>query len=207
LDIEKAKKYATVINSSAKNYLNLLDNLLTWAKTQTEEIKYTCKNLDLKPIVEESLMILYPAASHKKIELINSLSDNIVACADRNMLQTIIRNLVQNAIKFTDSGGRVEINAVALQDHIEISVSDNGVGITEEDKQKLFGSDLNFSMQGTENEGGSGLGLMLCKEFVEKHGGIIWVESQAGTGSKFVFTLPKSTKNSKQDQDKWSEPQ
>jgi two-component system, sensor histidine kinase and response regulator len=193
-DIEKAKKYADVINSSTKNYLNLVDNLLTWAKTQTEEIKYTCKNLDLKPIVEESLMVLYPAASLKKIELIISVSDDIVACADQNMLQTIIRNLVQNAIKFTCSGGKVDINAVSNQNHIEISVTDNGIGINEENQKKLFGADLNFSMNGTENEGGTGLGLILYKEFVEKHCGKIWVESQAGTGSKFVFTLPKSTK-------------
>jgi len=196
-DIEKAKKYAAVINISARNNLNLVDNLLTWAKTQAEEIKYKPENLDLKPIVEESLMVLYPTASHKEIKLINSVSDDIVVCADPDMLKTILRNLVQNAIKFTESNGKIDINAVSNPDHIEISVTDNGVGITEENQQKLFGTDLNFSMQGTENESGTGLGLMLCKEFVEKHGGKIWVESQVGKGSKFLFTLPVSAKNSK----------
>ena len=196
-EIEKAKKYAAVINTSAKDNLNLVENLLTWAKTQIEEIKYTPENIELKLIVEESLKVLNTSASLKKIKLINSISDDIVTSADPDMLQTIMRNLVQNAIKFTDSGGMVEINAVSNPDHIEISVTDNGVGITEENQKKLFGADLNFSMNGTENEGGTGLGLMLCMEFVQKHGGKIWVESQAGKGSKFLFTLPVCIENSR----------
>ncbi|MFN2380139.1 MAG: ATP-binding protein, partial [Bacteroidales bacterium] len=194
-DIEKAKKYAAVINTSAKNNLVLVDNLLTWAKTQTGQIEFEPENLELKPIVEESLMVLNTSASLKEIKLINSVSGDIVACADQNMLKTILRNLVQNAIKFTESNGKIVINAVSNPDHIEISVTDNGVGITEENQKKLFGADLNFSMQGTENESGTGLGLMLCMEFVEKHGGKIWVESQVGKGSKFLFTLPVATKN------------
>jgi PAS domain S-box-containing protein len=193
-DIEKTKKFATIINTSAKNNIHLLDNLLTWGKTQMEQIEFKPKNLVLQAIGEETLLVLNSSASLKNIKLISSLSDNIVAYADQEMLSLILRNLIQNAIKFTHSGGEVGISAVSKQDHIEISVTDNGIGITKENKKKLFGADVNFTMNGTENESGSGLGLMLCKEFVEKHGGKIWVESAVRKGSKFVFTLPVFSK-------------
>jgi PAS domain S-box-containing protein len=189
-DIEKSKKFATIINTSAKNNLHLLENLLTWAKTQTEQIEFIPENLKLYPIVEEIFLVLNSSASLKNIKLISSLSDDIVAYADRCMLSTILRNLISNAIKFTNSGGKIDISAVSKQDHIEISVTDNGVGINEENQKKLFGADVNFTLLGTESESGTGLGLMLCKEFVEKHGGRIWVESEVGKGSKFAFTLP-----------------
>jgi signal transduction histidine kinase len=189
-DIKKSKKFATIINTSAKNDLLLLDNLLTWARTQTEQIEFIPENLKLYPIVEEIFLVLNSSASLKNIKLISSLSDDIVAYADQNMLRTILRNLFSNAIKFTNLGGKIDISAVSQQDHIEISVADNGVGITEENQKKLFGADVNFTLLGTESESGTGLGLMLCKEFVEKHDGKIWVESEPGKGSKFVFTLP-----------------
>jgi signal transduction histidine kinase len=191
-DIEKSKKFATIINTSAKNNLRLLDNIMTWAKTQTEQIEFIPENLKLYPIVEETLLVLNSSALLKNIKLISSLPDDIVAYADRIMLSTILRNLISNAIKFTNLGGKIDISAVSQQDHVEISVADNGVGISEENQKKLFGADVNFTMNGTENESGTGLGLMLCKEFVEKHGGRIWVESKLGKGSDFKFTLPLS---------------
>ncbi len=189
-DIEESKKFATIINTSAKNNLGLLDNLLTWGKTQTEQIGFIPENLKLNPIVEKVFLVSNLTALLKNIKLISSLSDDIVVYADQNMLSTILRNLIANAIKFTESGGKVDISAVSHQSHIEISVTDNGVGITEKNKKKLFGVDLNFTTRGTQNEGGSGLGLILCKEFVEKHQGKIWVESELGKGCKFIFTLP-----------------
>jgi PAS domain S-box-containing protein len=189
-DIEESKKFATIINISTKINLHLLDNLLTWGKTQMEHIEFIPENLKLIPIVEKVFLVLNLTASLKNIKLISSLSDDIVVYADQNMLRTILRNLISNAIKFTNSEGMIDINAVSQHDHIEISVTDNGVGISEENKKKLFGADLNFTKRGTKNEGGSGLGLILCKEFVEKHNGKIWVESDIGNGSKFIFTLP-----------------
>jgi two-component system sensor histidine kinase/response regulator len=193
-DIERSKYFATLINTSAKNNLGLIDNLLTWARTQTEQIEFIPKNLELHPIVEEIFLRLNSTAWLKNINLISTLSDDIVAYADHNMLHTILRNLVSNAIKFTDSDGKVDISAVSKQDHIEISVNDNGVGINEENQKRLFGAVANFTLLGTANESSSGLGLMLCKEFVEKHQGKIWVKSELGKGSKFVFTLPVSNK-------------
>ncbi len=190
-NIEKSVEFATIINTSAKKNLLLLNNLLTWAKTQTGQIEFKPENLKLHPIVEGIFLGLNSTASLKNMKLISSLSDDIVAYADQNMLLTILRNLVQNAIKFTNSGGKVYVSAVSKQNHIEISVTDNGVGINEENQKKLFGADVNFTLAGTENESGSGLGLMLCKEFVEKHQGKIWVESEVGKGSKFIFTLPE----------------
>ena len=189
-DIEEAKKFATIINTSTKNNLHLLDNLLTWGKTQMERVEFKPENLKLIPIVEKVFSVVSSTASLKNIKLISSVSDDIVVNADQNMLRTILRNLIQNAIKFTNSGGNIDISAVSQQDHFEISVTDNGVGISDENKEKLFGADVNFTMRGTKNEGGSGLGLILCKEFVEKHGGKIWVESELGKGSVFKFTLP-----------------
>ena len=106
------------------------------------------------------------------------------------MLNTVLRNLIQNAIKFTDTGGKIEIHAVSEKNQIQITVADNGIGMNEETLNKLFRIDTAISRSGTANETGSGLGLILCKEFIEKHEGKIWVESEEGIGSKFVFTLP-----------------
>jgi signal transduction histidine kinase len=189
-DIYKSAEIVGFINTSATHTLNLVDNLLAWANTQTGQIEYKPENIKLVPIFQDVLAVLNSSATTKNIKLISSLSDDIVVYADQNMLSTVLRNLISNAIKFTNPEGMVDINAVSKQDHIEISVTDNGVGITEENKKKLFGADVNFTMRGTENEGGSGLGLVLCKEFVEQHQGKIWVESEVGKGSKFVFTLP-----------------
>ena len=193
-DIEKSKKFASIINDSAKNNLLLLDNLLNWIKTLTNQIEFIPEKLGLYPIVEETILGLNSSASLKNIRLINSLSADVVVYVDRNMLSTILRNLITNAIKFSNQGGEVEISANIKQDQIEISIKDNGVGISEEIQENLFGTGVNISRLGTENESGSGLGLILCKEFVEKHKGKIWVESQLENGSTFIFTLPVLSK-------------
>jgi signal transduction histidine kinase len=110
--------------------------------------------------------------------------------ADKNMIRTILRNLITNAVKFTHKNGQVQVNAINYNDNIEISVSDNGIGMSKETIAKLFRIDANLSTRGTENEKGTGLGLFLCKEFAEKHNGNIWVESEEGKGSTFKFLLP-----------------
>ncbi len=188
--IEKSERIIEIIKSSSKQTLTLLNNLLDWARTQTGQIDFKPENQRLQPIIQKIVDVLNSLATIKNITLSSSLSDDIIAYADLNMLKIVLRNLIQNAIKFTDSGGKVDIHALSNQNQIEITISDNGVGMNEETLNKLFNIDTTISTAGTANEKGSGLGLILCKEFVEKHGGKIWVESEVGKGSRFVFTLP-----------------
>jgi two-component system sensor histidine kinase/response regulator len=192
--IEKSEEIITTINSTAKQTLVLLENLLTWANTQTGQFDFKPENQSLKPIIQAIVVVLNSSASIKNITINSFLSDDITAYADLNMLKTVLRNLISNAIKFTDSGGKVDINTVSDKNQIKITVADDGVGMNEETISKLFRIDATLTTKGTANESGSGLGLILCKEFVEKHGGKIWIESEVGKGSKFVFTLPLSTK-------------
>jgi Signal transduction histidine kinase len=146
--------------------------------------------IKLSELLNEEFSTLNDMASGKGIELKSSLDNNLTIIADRNMIRTILRNLISNAIKFTHKNGKVEVNAVINEREAEISVSDNGIGMTRETMAKLFRIDTSLSTRGTENETGTGLGLFLCKEFVEKHGGKIWVESNEGKGAIFYFTIP-----------------
>jgi len=141
-------------------------------------------------LINEEFILLDDITKGKNIELNSSVDDKLMVVADRNMLKTILRNLISNAIKFTHKNGKVEVKAVIDYKQVEISVSDSGIGMTKETMAKLFRIDTNLSTRGTENEKGTGLGLFLCKEFVEKHAGKIWVESESGKGSVFKFVLP-----------------
>lgn len=149
-------------------------------------------SLILKKIVDDVIELMDEKANNKMIAIINYIPDNLIVTADRNMLATTFRNLISNALKFTSMNGKVEIKAVDKNDEFEISVTDNGVGIKKEDINKIFEIGSGFSTRGTENEKGTGLGLLLCKEFVEKHHGKIWVESVEGNGSTFTFTITKN---------------
>jgi signal transduction histidine kinase len=189
---DNSEEFITHINTTAEHTLTLLENLLSWAKTQTGQIEFKPENLLLGPIIQEICEILNSTATIKKITLRNSVSDDIFAYADRNMIKTVLRNLLQNAIKFTYLDGKVDILAVSHQNQIVVSVTDNGVGMSKDIQNKIFRIETNEITTGTANERGSGLGLILCKEFVEKHGGKIWVESEVGKGSDFKFTLPAS---------------
>ena len=191
-DIEKSGIFIKQINSSAKHTLNLLDNLLAWAKTQTGQIDFKPKKINLQLIIQDIVDSLDSSARIKNISLSIFQPADIVIYADQNMLQTILRNLISNAIKFTNTDGRVEIYANSGQDQIEITIADNGIGMDEKTQNNLFKIDTDLTTNGTANEKGSGLGLILCKEFVEKHGGEIRVESILGEGSRFVFTIPKT---------------
>jgi signal transduction histidine kinase len=135
-------------------------------------------------------LVLNEIAVRKNITLKNSFPDNLTIMADKNMVKTILRNLISNAIKFTNKNGSVNAGASVTVNNVEISVCDSGIGMTEETMAKLFRLDANLSTHGTENEKGTGLGLILCREFVEKHGGKIWVESEPGKGSTFKFIIP-----------------
>jgi len=192
-DVATYKMYSKQINSSAKNTLVLLDNLLNWAKSQTGQINFKPEKAVLASIIQEIFELSNLSAKNKNIVLNHIPSEEIIVFADPNMIKTVLRNLISNAIKFTNSNGKIDVYALQNDKFIEIAVSDNGVGMNEETRNKLFSIETNETTLGTANEKGSGLGLLLCKEFVEKHGGKIWIESEEGKGSIFYFTLPYQT--------------
>jgi PAS domain S-box-containing protein len=189
-DVEKSQNYLEAINSSAKNTLNLLANLLEWASTQTGQINFNPTTIILQPIIDEVVDLLDSSAKLKSISIRINIPDDTKVSADRNMLKTILQNLILNAIKFTNNGGSVNISAKLIQNAIEIVIADDGTGIDNATLEKLFTLNTIVPKEGTANEKGSGLGLVICREFVEKHGGKIRVESQSGIGSIFSFTLP-----------------
>jgi len=179
----------TMLESSKKGH-NLLMNLLAWSKSQTNGIVSNPALLNLQEIINENIKFSSSKLNTKNIMLSSSVSDNSTVFADKNMLNTVIRNLLSNAIKFTPERGRIEISSEQKENEVEILISDTGVGIRPQDIDKIFRIDINHSTIGTAEEKGSGLGLILCKEFIEKNGGKIWVESEEGKGSKFYIRLP-----------------
>jgi signal transduction histidine kinase len=190
LNDDERMEFIQNIEISAQNAFKLLENLLEWSRMQTGMIKFHFEKLNLGRLIEENFLLLQSAADKKQLYLYNAVSHDCTVVADRNSLQTIIRNLVSNAIKFSNTGGRIIVKAT-LQDNIwEISVNDNGIGIQPENLAKLFITGESVKTRGTGNETGTGLGLLLCKEFVEKNKGRIWAESTPGQGSRFVFSLP-----------------
>ncbi|MFC2107820.1 sensor histidine kinase, partial [Bacteroidota bacterium] len=163
---------------------------LNWAKSQTGNIIVKPENIILSKVIQEVIEISNSIAKTKDISLNQMISDEIEVYADENMLDVVLRNLISNAIKYTETGGNVNILFTSIENQVEISISDDGVGMTDETRKKLFDISTSITTKGTANEKGSGLGLALCKEFVEKLGGNIWVESELGKGSDFKFTLP-----------------
>jgi signal transduction histidine kinase/ligand-binding sensor domain-containing protein len=192
-EIRKLEESAEIINTSAVQTLRLLENLLEWANSQRGKINFNPLSFNLSQLIQEEFLMINDMASGKNIELRSLIPDSLTVLADKNMIRTVLRNLITNALKFTHKNGLVEVSSITSLKHLEIAVSDNGIGISQESIAKLFRIDSNLSTRGTENEKGTGLGLILCKEFVEKHGGTIWVESNEGEGSTFKFTLPINT--------------
>ncbi|WP_191321990.1 sensor histidine kinase [Algoriphagus aquimarinus] len=194
MDEVESEEYIDLINSTAKNTLNLLDNLLNWAKSQTGELRFIPEKIILSKVITETLWLKESLAKAKNISLNYALSTDIELYTDRNILGTILRNLISNAIKFTNKGGSIDILATTSEDEVEISVCDNGVGMSVETIRKIFDPSTTMTSLGTDNEGGSGLGLVLCREFVKRLDGHLWVESVEGQGSNFKFTLPLTRK-------------
>jgi PAS domain S-box-containing protein len=178
------------LNKSSKNLYRLLTNLLEWSIMQGGSVSFNPEKLSLKHITDDSLKIFVEAAKRKNIEIEEHIDDDIFVNADKSMLETIIRNLISNGIKFSDAGGMVNFSALKKNDSVEISVTDNGIGMNKDLIDNLFKIDKQTTRKGTENEPSTGLGLLLCKEFAEKHGGRISVESETGKGSKFTIFLP-----------------
>lgn len=191
LSRDEVRQFSASINKSAKSVFNLLENLLEWARMQTDGIKYEPELLKVKEVTEEMTDLFRMNAKKKNIFLEAKVSENLYCFADRNMTYAILRNIMSNALKFTPSGGRVLIEAhKADPGFVALSVQDTGRGISKETMSKLFKINEHVSSEGTEHEKGTGLGLILCKDFVEKNGGKISVTSSLSAGSVFSFTLP-----------------
>ncbi len=190
--IDEIKNMVGNINKTAQRTYNLLEDILMWARTQQGKIPFNPQILSFSDICKNVVDVLKPNAKAKNITINYSASDEINIFADIDMLKTVFRNLLSNAIKFTNTGGTIRITAVQTDSNVTISVSDDGIGIKPDALTKLFDISQVLTTKGTAEETGTGLGLLLCKEFVEKHGGKIWVESEIGEGSDFKFTLPLS---------------
>jgi two-component system, sensor histidine kinase and response regulator len=187
---EEIREISEMLYQSNKNSYKLLENLLEWSRVQTGMITFSPKKIVLNRLIEENIELNNNAALNKNIVFLFEPSGLVEVEADKNMIDTVVRNLLNNAIKFTDKNGKVEIKLLKTDRKVEISVIDNGIGIPDEIKEKLFQINRKVIQKGTENEPGSGLGLLLCSEFINMHKGKIWVESNFGKGSTFKFTLP-----------------
>jgi len=189
-DYDGIDQYASIIQKSSQHAIDLLMNLLDWARSQTGRMEFIPEYFEMVDLTDETFDQLNDAAIQKAITLRKELPKNLPVFADKNMISTVIRNLISNAIKYTGEGGEIVLSAKKNPDNILVSVKDNGLGIAPDRINKLFRIDTNVSTPGTKNEKGTGLGLILCKEFIEKHDGKIWVESAIGQGSVFSFSIP-----------------
>lgn len=191
---EEKKEIFNNLNSSTKNSLLLLENLLDWYRTERTKIHFQPVYLNINENIKEQIDLFDPIAKNKNIVL--SYHDNIKAnvFADKNMLNSILRNLISNALKYTNSGGNVKIETKLLKDFIKVNVIDDGIGMTADEKSKLFSNTLKTSQTGTAQEKGTGLGLLICNDFIEEHGGKLKIESKKGEGSTFSFIIPLHNK-------------
>lgn len=190
LSTEEAKHYIDIVENSLQKQYELLSDLLEWARLQTESVVTEFETFPLQLEVKKITDPLLILAIEKNIRLINNVDEKIELYADKNLIGIVIRNLVSNGIKFTHSGGLVSISAMIKNNHAEITVSDTGVGIPKESLEKLFRIDIRNSTDGTLKEKGTGLGLILCKEIIEKLGGNIQIESRIDKGTKVIFLVP-----------------
>lgn len=191
-DTKKSTMTKAIYDSSQSVY-NLLENLLVWARMQTSGIKANAEKINLHNLIHETTLLLENMCQNKNIELKTSIDITQEIYADKYMLSSVVNNLLSNAIKFTPAGGIIKISSeLSGNEMIQVCVSDSGLGITKDNISRLFRIDKSISSSGTNNEKGTGLGLLLCKEFIERNGGKIWVESEPGEGSKFFFTVRKA---------------
>ncbi len=191
LTMEEIQKYAVSMRDSATNLFGLLENLLEWSQLQRGLITFNPKSFLMIQKIEEIMQLVFETANKKGIKISYEIAGDLTVKADEYMFKSIIRNLVTNAVKFTNRGGRITIAAKSLSgDSVEISISDTGIGMSRVMVDNLFRLDVQTRRKGTESEPSSGLGLMLCKDFIEQHGGKIWADSIEGKGSTLLFTLP-----------------
>lgn len=189
-DIERIKKFTASINSSANNLNTLALNLLDWAKTQLKTIEVKPVNIELRKIITDNIELYHHNAKLKDISFSMHNLEGVFVYADEDMFGTIVRNISNNAVKFTPNGGNITYDTIIENGMVSLLIKDNGIGMTEEQKQKLFKFDKMESTLGTKNETGSGLGLLICKEFVKLNNGSISVESEKEKGSTFKISMP-----------------
>jgi two-component system sensor histidine kinase/response regulator len=190
--IASVESYINMASNSAIKTLNLLDNLLTWTISQHGDKSFNPVNINIYEVIAEEITYISTAAELKLQTLDQSIAPGLIVVADIQMVKIIVRNLLNNAVKFTNPGGNITVSASDQGKFVKIQVSDTGIGISKEIRKTLFKTGKFQSTAGTHNEKGTGLGLLLCKEFVETQGGKIRIQSQPGKGSKFNFTLPRS---------------
>jgi signal transduction histidine kinase len=186
----KIAEYSELIRNSSEKAMNLLSNLMEWSLSQTGRINFNPEFFQIKDLINETNLLFSEIAAQKAISISYEVLSDRDVYADKQMISTILRNLVSNAIKFTSAGGSIKIHGKHHQNKILISVEDSGIGLSKAKIESLFRTKSNSSEVGTQKEEGTGLGLILCKEFIERHNEKIWVESEHGNGSTFYFTLP-----------------
>ncbi len=194
-DMEERERRTMIerLEMASGNLSRLLENLLVWARVQTDSVEHNPEKMRVDYLVQQAIRLYASQAADKKIALRAGLLTDAPVFADANMIDSVIRNLVSNAIKFTPSGGAVTITMLNAGNWVQVEVKDSGVGIPPEMIEQLFQVGSNFSTLGTEQERGTGLGLLLCKELVSLNGGKIWAESKPGIGSRFYVSLPKAS--------------
>jgi PAS domain S-box len=191
-DYQHIEEYSQAIISASRKAFALLVNLLDWSRLQTGRISFNPVQINFKTIINDNIELFKNSALQKEVLIETDIQPDLKIVADYNMINTVVRNLLSNAIKYTSKSGNIRISSSQNAEETEFSIKDTGVGIREEDIDKIFRLDIQFSTPGTVNESGSGLGLMLCKEFIEKHNGKIWVESKLDKGTIFKFVVPSS---------------
>jgi signal transduction histidine kinase len=191
LSTEEIQMLAQDLDKSLKNLFSLLENLLQWSRSQTGNIEFTAEEFDLTEMLNENKKLLERQAENKSIGIEVKNTKPVKAKAHPNSISTVIRNLLSNAIKFTEENGQIKMGIVEEKNYYVVKIADNGVGMPKDVANKIFRIDTKHSTQGTAKEKGTGLGLILCKEFVEKNGGEIWVKSEEGKGTIFSFSIPK----------------
>ena len=189
-DLEKIDKYANVILQSSNKAMDLLMSLMDWAQAQDGRMDFNPEYYEIRAVINEVVLLMNDIAEHKSIDISSEIPNEIKVYSDKAMVVTVLRNLISNAIKFTQIEGKIMVFAEIKQNELIVSISDNGVGISKARIDKLFKITEKHSTPGTQKEKGTGLGCILCKEFIEKNKGKIWIESQVGIGTTFYFTLP-----------------
>jgi signal transduction histidine kinase len=193
-DLDKIEEFVNLMYSATEKGFKLLENLLEWSRLQTGRIKFNPTNLNINNIVDETIELFHRNATNKGIKVTFDVPEVLQVYADQYMIGTVLRNLLSNAIKFTPKGGSISVKCQKSDGLVHISVEDTGLGISKEDMDKIMIIDKSFSTRGTENERGTGLGLILCNEFLAKHESKLQVKSEEGKGSSFSFNLPVGRK-------------
>jgi signal transduction histidine kinase len=191
-EYDGVEQYASIIEDASVRAMELLRNLLEWSRSQTGRMTFSPEPLDLGLLIRDTTEQFRDAAMHKQITISVEAPSGLFWKADRPMIDSVLRNFISNAIKFTHSSGSIVVIASPKEQEVVVEVRDTGIGIAKMNLSKLFRLDESFSTNGTLNEKGTGLGLLLSKEFIEKHGGQIWVESEHEKGSSFFFSIPKA---------------